>query len=95
MLDLRSTLAKPKCCPFERNLVIMVMCLLRFMREVNGVTSNTLIPKCVTPLVFNPSHVSTECVESFLHLGELIDTTWDPWFAYRQVMMQFGREIDQ
>ena len=29
-------------------------------------------------------------VKSFLHLGELIDTTWDPWFAYRQVMMQFG-----
>ena len=55
---------------------------------------NSLVPECIAQSQSDPTPVITQCVNSYLHLGHLIHTTWDPRCMYDELMSEFSQEID-
>ena len=55
---------------------------------------NSLVPECIAQPQSDPTPVTIECVNSYLHLGHLIHTTWDPRCTYDELMSEFSQEID-
>ena len=55
---------------------------------------NSLVPECIAQPQSDPTRVTIECVNLYLHFGHFIHTTWDPRCTYEELMSEFSREID-
>ena len=55
---------------------------------------NSLVRECIAQPQSDPTPVTIECVNSYLHLGHLIHTTWDPRCTHDELMSEFSQEID-
>ena len=55
---------------------------------------NSLVRECIAQPQSDPTPVTIECFNSYLHFGHLIHTTWDLRCTHDELMSEFSQEID-